>query len=374
MTALRLKLVTPKTTTNHSFPHSLLDLASSSPPHCNPLNTTPQQLLEDPKHTHHHHHHQHHPISSSPSNPSMGLGVGGWSFLHPLSTNKYQEPSEPDQEPPVYVHPLARASSLRLSPLSLELCTENLGSESSNIVTFDDDDGDGDPRDESKSAKREQTAPRPWSTRQIMNVENATKKAKPGTNINDSNSNSFPPPLTTMANDSIRVRPHREEGRLILEAVRAPQGNRSCFHAERSHGRLRLCLFKDRSPLCFDSEEQDDRVDVEARTDGDAENETAENDVAEEEEEEEEEEVGGELSLVDEQEEEEKEEAEQDSDGDDWEEEGMEGTHESVGGKSGMEMLQHHHRQRPTCCKEGGGNEHGSRKRLLYCKAFLVAT
>ncbi|XP_048136525.1 protein FANTASTIC FOUR 1 isoform X2 [Rhodamnia argentea] len=376
MATLRLKLVSPKiTASHHSLARSLLDLNSPSPPHCHPL---PQQLLEDPNPAHHHHHH---PFSSSSSNPHLGQSLGGWSFLHALSTTSYGEPSAtPDQEPPVYVHPLARASSLRLSPRSLDLCTENLGSESSNIVPSPFGDDDGDPRDESKSATREQTATRPWSTRQIMNVDNVSKKAKPRTNIDNSNNNSgdFPPPLTTIANDSIRVRPHRGEGRLILEVVRAPQGNRSCLRAERSHGRLRLCFFKDESPLCFDSEEEGDdggEKDVEAGTEGDAENETAESDV--------EEEGGGtgeELLLVDEEEEEEEDEeeegeAEQDGDGDDWEEEGMEGSDGIVGGKPGMEMLHHRHRhrhpQRSSCCK-GGGKEHESNRRLFDLEAFLV--
>ncbi|KAF8016920.1 hypothetical protein BT93_H2196 [Corymbia citriodora subsp. variegata] len=365
MTALTLKLVSP----SHIFAHSFVDLTYSSPP---------QQLLEDPKH-HHHHHRNHHPISSSSSsNPNMGRGIGGWSFLHAFSTTSCQEPARSDQELPVYVHPLARASSLRLSPRSLELCTENLGCESSNIVAFD-----GDLRDESKSAKREQRAPSPCSTRQITSVENASLKAKPRNNINKSShgSNSFPPPLTTIANDSIRVRPHRERGRLILEAVRAPQGNRPFFRAERSHGRLRLCFFKDMSPLPFDSEGQQDgeeEKDAEARTDGDAENETTDNDVAAaaaaEEEEEEEEEEG----------EDEEEEAEQDGDEDDGEEEeeGMEATQEIAEGKLGMEMLHHHHdhhhdhhhHQRRSWCKGGGGNGHESSRRMLSWKPLLVAS
>ncbi|KAL3727349.1 hypothetical protein ACJRO7_032133 [Eucalyptus globulus] len=368
MTALTLKLFPP-----HHLAYQLaLEMTSSSPPQCHPVNTPPQQLLEDPKHTHTHthtHHHQHHPISSSSSsNPNTGRALGGWSFLHalPTTTSSCQEPSRPNPEPPVYVHPLARASKLRLSPLSLELCTENLGSESSNIVAFDDggDGGDGDPRDVSSSAKGEQTAPRPWSTRPIMSVENASQKAIPRTNINNSsNSNSFPPPLTTIANDSIRVRPHREEGRLILEAVRDPQGNRPCFRAERSHGRLRLCFFKDRSPLCFDSEELDDEGenDVEARTDD------AENDVAVEEKEDEAEE----LSSVDGRDEEGEAEAEHDSDGGDGEEEeAMGGTHEEmVGGNLGMGMLDHHYWR-----ERGGGNGHESSKKTLTWEPLLVAS
>ncbi|KAI3459367.1 hypothetical protein Pfo_016030 [Paulownia fortunei] len=59
----------------------------------------------------------------------------------------------------------------------------------------------------------------------------------------------FPPPLTTMRGpSSLQVRRHREGGRLIIEAVEKPFRS-SCLQAERSDGRLRLCLLTG-----FDSE------------------------------------------------------------------------------------------------------------------------
>ena len=55
----------------------------------------------------------------------------------------------------------------------------------------------------------------------------------------------FPPPLTMIrGSESVRVRPHREGGRLVLELtkVKVP----FCFRAQRSHGRLRLCFWNNR--------------------------------------------------------------------------------------------------------------------------------
>ncbi|XP_057450290.1 protein FANTASTIC FOUR 3 [Lotus japonicus] len=123
---------------------------------------------------------------------------------------------------PTYVHPQVKKSSLRLSLRSLELCTENLGNETgSDDVTDIDIDmlcfGTGE---QSKKP------------RQVLE----TKKVKP---------QNFPPPLTTMrGSESLRVRPHREGGRLVIEVTKVPL-SASCFQAERSHGRLRLCFWTD---------------------------------------------------------------------------------------------------------------------------------
>ncbi|XP_048132186.1 protein FANTASTIC FOUR 2-like [Rhodamnia argentea] len=124
----------------------------------------------------------------------MGPGCGGWSFLHAVSTTNCREPTKPDQKSLVYVHSLARASSLRLSPRSLKLCTENLGSESGNIVPFDNDN-DGDPRGEIK--KGEEGTDRPEASVDATNCEpgNASEKAKPRTNVNNSNKKPFTAPM-----------------------------------------------------------------------------------------------------------------------------------------------------------------------------------
>jgi len=52
------------------------------------------------------------------------------------------------------------------------------------------------------------------------------------------------------------VRPHRENGRLVIEVTKVPQSP-LCFQAERSHGRLRLCFLTNHTPS-FDPEEEDD--------------------------------------------------------------------------------------------------------------------
>jgi len=61
----------------------------------------------------------------------------------------------------------------------------------------------------------------------------------------------------------LRVRPHREDGRLVIEATKVPPST-SCFQADRSHGCLRL-YFLANATTSFDPEEeheQEEDVDV----------------------------------------------------------------------------------------------------------------
>ncbi|KAL0548271.1 hypothetical protein IC582_012719 [Cucumis melo] len=118
-----------------------------------------------------------------------------------------------------YVHPLVKRSRSALSDKSLALCTENLGNETG--VDFVEDAVFSDLKNE-RSPMR--------------------KRVK--SNGNQGNNKDFPPPLTTIAGvDSIRVQSYREDGRLIMEAVKTP-ARLSYFHVERSHGRLRLSILK----------------------------------------------------------------------------------------------------------------------------------
>ncbi|KAF9677568.1 hypothetical protein SADUNF_Sadunf08G0121300 [Salix dunnii] len=157
------------------------------------------------------------------SNPDLG----GWSFLQALSTTP-EGPKESMEGENIYVHPLYNRSSSMLSEKSLELCTENLGSESgseiieSSIFSLSSSDsGVGN------SPAREHQKPH-----RLLGAKKA-------------NSRSFPPPLTTMrGSKSLQVRPHREDGRLIIRAVEAPSRH-TCLHAERKDGRLRLSFVKD---------------------------------------------------------------------------------------------------------------------------------
>ncbi|KAG5061687.1 hypothetical protein JHK87_002716 [Glycine soja] len=125
-------------------------------------------------------------------------------------------------------------SLLRLSPKSLELCTENLGNETGcdDIITETGIELLSSSSSSSSSSTREQKS----------------RKAREA-------ARSFPPPLTTIrGSESIRVRPHREGGRLVLQLTKVP----SCFQAQRSPGRLRLCFWTDIQTQEHEDEEDDD--------------------------------------------------------------------------------------------------------------------
>lgn len=147
-------------------------------------------------------------------NPDSGC----WNFLESLSNSSKSPEKTFNTE---RFHP-----SLRLSQKSLELCTENLGNE-----TGSDDTGDIDILSFTSTESRNAKSP---TTRTHGHVSLAKK----------ANARSFPPPLTTISgSNSIQVRPHREGGRLIIQAVEAPS-TRACFEAKRSHGRLQLRFLK----------------------------------------------------------------------------------------------------------------------------------
>ncbi|KAK7270014.1 hypothetical protein RIF29_22859 [Crotalaria pallida] len=166
------------------------------------------------------------PLSTNPNNKS------GWSILEALSYVSTKEPSSQ------YVHPQQNRSSIVLSPRSLELCTENLGSESGSDIV--ENDIDMHMLSSSCIETREQKKP---------SNSLAFKKGK---------AMNFPPPLTTIrGSESLRLRPHREDGRLVIEVTKASPMSSSCFHAERSHGCLRLRFLDNHIP-CFDSEEEDE--------------------------------------------------------------------------------------------------------------------
>ncbi|GLT36320.1 hypothetical protein SLA2020_107060 [Shorea laevis] len=154
--------------------------------------------------------------------------LGGWSFLQSLTTAKDSAVNEPG-----YVHPTVKRSASMLSEKSLEMCTESLGSETGSDVS-------------------ENSYEIP-----LLSPETETgNPSKPSQNSKRMHrSNSFPPPLTSMSSSSsVHMRPHREGGRLVLQAVTLPSPH-SYLHAERSEGRLRLCLVKDSPPISDNEEE-----------------------------------------------------------------------------------------------------------------------
>ncbi|KAJ0112692.1 hypothetical protein Patl1_03396 [Pistacia atlantica] len=228
------------------------------------------------------------------------VDLGGWSFLKCVN---YTSPNTETDK--VYVHPLVKRAATSLSTKSLEMCTESLFSE-----TGSDQVSQNEP--EICYTKQEPTKPPP----SLSFVTKRTNRCA-----------SFPPPLTSVA--GVQVRPHREGGRLVLEAVTVSPSH-TYFHAERRGGRLRLCLMRDVSDKAEEEEEEE-----------------------EEEAEEAEEEFGEEEEEFGEEEVEDEEEA-------DWGED-IEGNNKKIKGEN-LRM--------PSRCKEG---ERGN-KGLLNWKPYWVAT
>lgn len=249
--------------------------------------------------------------------------LGGWSFIQALSntSHSFKEVLENDK---VYVHPLVKRSSSMLSAKSLEMCTESLGSES----------GSGISQSSHEASSK-------FAGRELSEVNKTSMKNKM------TRSKSFPPPLTSISSrgsGGLQVRPHREDGRLVIEAVTIPASH-SYFHADRSDGRLRLRLSK-ACPQNHDNEEESDKVEdsefeaeEEAVEGGDYNEEKEEGDEADA--------VNGYSGKV-------------------VEEEGTEASNGNIAGEIELGKL-----PRPSRCMEGGGHTSNS---LMNWESLWVAT
>ncbi|XP_010546857.1 PREDICTED: protein FANTASTIC FOUR 3 isoform X1 [Tarenaya hassleriana] len=189
--------------------------------------------------------------SCSLNSPCPDPDLGGWSFLQALSLGSpLSNPSSEKEKAYVQSSP-----SKTLSEKSLALCTENLGNETGSDITDDD--------------VFSLTSPRAEETRTLTSRGLKSRKG----NVVPS----FPPPLTSMRGfECIRLRPHREDGRLVLRATNEPPRN-TCFHAERSNGRLRLSILRDSDH--FENQEEDEVEDEEERVEPENEIHTAECDL-----------------------------------------------------------------------------------------------
>lgn len=151
-----------------------------------------------------------------------------------------------------YVHPLVRRSSSLMSQKSLEICTESLGSETGSCdFTASMDAAAADmaclfnpplpaARVEAEESFWQHSAARDcseeqWERKELVAVN---YHCSAGTR---SLRRSFPPPLPSMSRRDgpcLQMRPRREDGRLVVEAVVVrPRGY---LHARRQGGRLRL--------------------------------------------------------------------------------------------------------------------------------------
>ncbi|KAH7857774.1 hypothetical protein Vadar_016343 [Vaccinium darrowii] len=264
------------------------------------------------------------PFQEINNNPSKKPNLGIWNSLQSLSPSS-QTPKLKDP----YAHPI-------LTGKSLELCTENLGSETGSDTDFflsspgfTGGYGGIPTRDEPNSRPETQCRISQDARKRTRTAELSNKETG---KVN------FPPPLTSLSgSDSIRVRAHREEGRLIVKAVGGPleNGTSSCFRAERSNGRLRLCFWEEGCGSDSDPETETDfqenqecEIDFEGNSG--------------EEEEEEDEESG----------------------------EDMDGNDLDVEGEMGMEKI-----RRPSWCKVSGGGGGGcGNGSFCNWEPFWVAT
>ncbi|XP_016494373.1 protein FAF-like, chloroplastic [Nicotiana tabacum] len=155
-----------------------------------------------------------------------------------------------------YIHPLVKRSTSSLSEKSLEICTENLGSETgSDTFSSYTPSETGDVAEEDKDDQQQQQQYcYSQSSEELRVVKyNYSKKSS-------SFPKSFPPPIPSLANGenkpSLHMQSRRENGRLILEAISVP--SRNLFHAHRHDGRLLLTFIDDCTPTSSSKPEMED--------------------------------------------------------------------------------------------------------------------
>lgn len=175
-------------------------------------------------------------------------GGSFWSFLQSLPNVSHCNYNKAEN---VYVHHPAVnvkcfSSSSMLGAKSLELCTESLGCETGSYKNASDYDSTDDVSLFSCECSSSSRFMRNTNT-QVVNENSAGSKRL-------NRGNNFPPPLTSITElGGFQFRSHREDGRLILEAVTSfsPQ---LYFQAERGNGRLRLQMFESVAFCCDEGE------------------------------------------------------------------------------------------------------------------------
>ncbi|KAK6120087.1 hypothetical protein DH2020_046217 [Rehmannia glutinosa] len=143
-------------------------------------------------------------------------GEKSWNFLQAITNISYNSEQ-------VYVHPLVKGSTFSMSPRSLEMCTESLGSENgSNFYSSFDE-----------------------ISYLVLEKQSCARKTKEKCEKIKHN-NGFPPPLTSISgNNGVKMQRNYEGGRLVIKAVVDSSSCGTYFKAERENGRLRLSLQKE---------------------------------------------------------------------------------------------------------------------------------
>ncbi|KAK7404877.1 hypothetical protein VNO78_05906 [Psophocarpus tetragonolobus] len=163
-----------------------------------------------------------------------------------------------------YVHPLVKRSKSCLSEKSLEICTESLGSETGSdgllFASYTCSSETGVAEEEGKIVEQVYEEEEKEKEQELCNYASvvATKKASA------SPQRAFPPPLPSLthhqAGPSVHMRSHRDNGRLVLEAVSVPSHNN--FSIQRQDGRL-LLTFSNHQEEEEEEEEEDEEEEEE---------------------------------------------------------------------------------------------------------------
>ncbi|XP_058763732.1 protein FANTASTIC FOUR 3-like [Vicia villosa] len=179
------------------------------------------------------------PLKTCFSESNTESNDDSWSSIQSLSKSNASHSQGLKES--TYVHPNVKLPWQKLSSKSLELCTENLGNETgadileSSIDFFSLTSSSCDKLDTKEQKKS--------SCRNLGGEKVRTKN--------------FPPPLKSMRGlESLRVKPHRENGRLVMELTKVPSSV-SCFQAERSNGCLRLSFWNDEDEDDANDEEEE---------------------------------------------------------------------------------------------------------------------
>lgn len=146
-------------------------------------------------------------------------------------------------ELPPYVHPLLKKSNSCLSEKSLEICTENLGSETgSDGFSSSEVNSEASNLDKEEESRREDV--KNYLVEELPVVAKYNYSAVADKKMMQKH-RSFPPPLSSLTRNSnegpcLHMHSQRVNGRLVLQAVAVPSTKN--FQAQREDGRLRLTL------------------------------------------------------------------------------------------------------------------------------------
>ena len=203
-----------------------------------------------------------------------------WGSLMCLKTN-----DEISKSLPPYIHPLAKRTKSSLSRKSLEICTESLGSETGSdgpVSSYppseslgSDTGSDGlvssyPPSETEDTEEHQQNQQEQEHEEDKKEVEDKEQEVLEVARFNyggvaatakKSPPRSFPPPLPSLSRQdgpSLQMRPHRDNGRLVLEAVSLPSFNNFCV--QRQDGRLVLTFANQDQEIAENDEKENDGV------------------------------------------------------------------------------------------------------------------